>query len=100
MCILSASLVVPDPSPSPEPDDIPNFTQLQGVSQLQDDDLAVDNKIDPDLPLSQPEAEQHQTDASPKVAKNGGMTIMDVNCPSEKEGKMATKEVFGKGETF
>ena len=35
-----------------------------------------------------------------KVAKNGGMTTMDANCPSEKEGKMATKEVFGKGATF
>ena len=98
--LLPASLVAPDPSPPPKPNDIPSFTNLQGFLQLYDNKLAVDYKIDPDLPLSQQAAKQHQIDASTKAAENRGMTIMEVNRRSEKEGKMVTKEVFGKGATF
>ena len=64
------------------------------------DELEVDNEIDPDLPLSQPEAEQHEINESTKVVKNGEMMAMDVGRPSGKEGKMVTKEVFGQGATF
>ena len=99
-CLLPASLVVPDPSPPPEPNDIPTFIDLQGFLQLYDNELEVNNEIDPDLPLSQPEANQHYIDANIKVAGNGGMTTMDVGRPSGEEGKMATKEVFGQAATF
>ena len=99
-CLLPASLVVPDPSLPPEPNDIPTFTNLQGFLKLYNNELEIDNEIDPDLPLSQPEAEQHHIDASTKVAGNRGMMTMDVDCPSGKEGKMVMKEVFGKGSTF
>ena len=94
------TLVLPDPSPPPELNDIPTFTNLQGFLQLYNDKLEVDNEIDPDLPLPQPDAEQHHIDASTKVSKNKGMTTMDVGRPSGKEGKMATIEMFCKGATF
>ena len=95
MCLLPASLVVTDPSPPPEPNDIPTFTNLQGFLQLE-----VYYEIDPDLPLSHAEAEQHHIDASMKVAEIGGMTTIDVNRPSKKEGKLAMKEVLVKRATF
>ena len=88
MAGLRGSLVVPDPSPPPEPNDIPTYTNNK---------LEIDHKIDPDLPLSQPEVKQHHIDASTKLAKNSGMTTMDVGCPSGEESKMATKEVVGQG---
>ena len=60
----------------------------------------VNNKTNPDLPLSQPKAKQYQINASTKVAKNRGMTTMDVKCPSKKKGKMAKKEMFGKRASY
>ena len=87
-------------SPPPVPNVIQTFTGLQGFSQLYDNKLEVDHKIDPDLPLSQPEAKQHHNNVNMKAAENGGMMMLDIGLPSGKEGKMATKEMFGKRATF
>ena len=59
-CLLPASLVVLDPSPSPEPNDIPTFTNLQGFLQLYNNELEVSNKISPDLFTARSRATSHR----------------------------------------
>ena len=80
MCLLPASLVAPNPSPPPVPNDIQTFTNLQGFSQLFNHELEVDHKMNTDHPLSQLEAKQHHNCTNIKVAKSRGMTrTLDVH---------------------
>ena len=99
MCLLPTSLVVPEPSPPQVPNDIQTFFDLQGFSQLYDDELEIDHKIDPDLPLSQPKAKHHHYDANTEEAQNGEMTTLEVGRPTGKESNMAAKEMVGNGAT-
>ena len=75
------------------PNVLRTFSDLQGFLQLYNEELEIDHKTNPDLPLSQPKAKQNDTLAKKKVAKSREMTTLNVGRPTGKEGKMATKEV-------
>ena len=51
-CLLPASLVVPEPNPQPVPNDLQTLSDLQGFSQLYNNEFQIDHEIDPHLPLS------------------------------------------------
>ena len=93
-CLLPANLVLQEPD-SIKGAENNGFKELQGFSQLYDDELDLQNdNVQPDLPMSQPDAETENDDAL-MVTTATEVGTLDDQCKKASNQKIAAMDVFG-----